>query len=214
MKKILIFLLFILIFTNLNATEVKEQKSNPTNNNDKKESNEYNPTDVGGSFKLTDQNGKEFDSTKSDKKYSLIFFGYSSCKTVCPTAMGDLTNAIIKNRKALDKIQPLFISLESSKDTPEVLKKFSINYDKSILMLTSLENDGEEYINSLSSRYNVYSAKINLSAEEQKQLNEDNNYTISHTSLFYLVDNKTGMVVKFAPDEPTKLNELLHEYGR
>ena len=38
---------------------------------------------LGGSFQLTDQNGKTFYSRNLDKK-KIIYFGYTYCPDVCP----------------------------------------------------------------------------------------------------------------------------------
>lgn len=167
---------------------------------------------IGSNFKLIDQNNKEFDNTKSDKPYSLVFFGYRTCKTICPTAMHDLTAVLSKNQNPLKKIQPVFISLDPLKDTPELLKNFAKPFDKSILMLTSGEKNSEEYITKLFSQYKAYVQKIKLNAKEKVELGEDNDYIISHTSLFYLINNKTGKVVAYSPDDQKSLSDLLRKY--
>jgi len=182
----------------LNANEAKQENSNQT----------YN---IGGHFKLTDQDGKTFDSNKIDKPYLLVFFGYTSCKSTCPTALHELTNFMQQNKNFINKVQPVFISLEPSKDTPEKLKALWNQYNKSIVMLTSTEKDGgDKYIKDLIHQYKIYSATIQLSAKEQKELGEE--YIIEHTSIFYLIDRKTGHLIKPVAGNSDAMNSELKGY--
>ena len=141
MKHIIHFILLsIFLFTNqLNANEALAKLEN-----DKKQI-----YDIGGHFKLTDQNGKIFESDKVTQPYLLVFFGYGTCKSTCPTALNELTNFMKQNKNFIHKVQPVFISLESSKDTPEKLKNFGKPYDQNIRMLTSTDENREEYIQNL-----------------------------------------------------------------
>ena len=41
-------------------------------------------------FQLQTGNGKKFDLSSLEGKYSLLFFGYTSCPDVCPTTMYQL----------------------------------------------------------------------------------------------------------------------------
>ena len=73
---------------------------------------------VGGPFTLTDQNGQ----TRSEKDFAgrlmLIYFGYSYCPDVCPTALQVMTGALeILGPKAA-AIQPIFITVDPARDTP------------------------------------------------------------------------------------------------
>ena len=170
-------------------------------------------TFIGGNFKLIDQNREEFDNTKSNKQYSLVFFGYGTCKSICPTAMADLTSVLNAYPKVSTKIQPVFISLEPSKDNPELLKKFAQSFNSSIKMLTSLDNTGDAYVKKLSTQYKAYNERIILNIKEKEELGEDNDYVISHSNFFYLINNKTGELINFSPTNQNGLKDLLLKYG-
>ena len=45
---------------------------------------------IGGKFSLVDQNGKPFTDSDLKGKWQLVFFGYTHCPDVCPTALNDL----------------------------------------------------------------------------------------------------------------------------
>ncbi len=166
--------------------------------------------DIGGHFKLTDQNGDIFESSKVTQPYLLVFFGYGTCKSICPTALNELTNFMKQNEYFISKVQPVFISLEPSKDTPEKLKSFGKPYNQNIIMLTSTEENKEEYIKNLIHQYKIYSAQINLSEKEKKELNEE--YVIEHTSIFYLISKKTGYLVKPVASNVDAMHSELKDY--
>ena len=42
------------------------------------------------SFELTDHNGQSFTKEQLTGKWSLVFFGYTSCPDVCPTTLQNL----------------------------------------------------------------------------------------------------------------------------
>ena len=202
MKHIIHFILLsIFLFTNqLNANEASAKSENDIKQ----------IYDIGGHFKLTDQNRKIFESAKATQPYLLVFFGYGTCKSTCPTALHELTNFMKQNTNFIKKVQPVFISLEPSKDTPEKLKRFGKPYDQNITMLTSTEENKEEYIKNLIHQYKIYSATINLSEKEKKELNEE--YVIEHTSIFYLISKKTGYLVKPVASNVDAMNSELKEY--
>jgi hypothetical protein len=55
-------------------------------------------------------------------RYTLIYFGYTHCRDVCPTTLAELAGALdVLGRKA-DLIQPLFVALDPERDTPLVLQ--------------------------------------------------------------------------------------------
>lgn len=48
---------------------------------------------VGGAFTLTDQDGRKVSDGDFAGKYRLIYFGYTFCPDVCPTALVGLSQA-------------------------------------------------------------------------------------------------------------------------
>ena len=48
----------------------------------------------GGSFELTDQNGKPFSSSALVGRPYAIFFGFTHCPDICPTTLIELSNCL------------------------------------------------------------------------------------------------------------------------
>jgi len=95
---------------------------------------------IGGPFTLTDQDGKTVRDSDFAGKYRLVYFGYTFCPDVCPmdvAKMGAVMKALDQSDPALAaKIVPIFISVDSKRDTPAVLKRFVGNFDSRIIGLT------------------------------------------------------------------------------
>jgi protein SCO1/2 len=55
--------------------------------------------------------------------HNLVFFGYTHCPDVCPTALIDIS-AVFKELGPGKKVAALFITVDPERDTPDVLKTY------------------------------------------------------------------------------------------
>jgi len=147
----------------------------------------FAPTEVkiGGDFSLINQDGQVVQSSDIKDKYMMIFFGFSSCKRICPMNLGIISEVLAKlDEKTNDKLQTFFITVDPERDTAEKLKEFQQQFDHRIQMLT-----GErEKIDEILARYRVYAAKV-VGDEE-----------INHSSIIYLIGPNKEYVTHFAAD--------------
>lgn len=92
-------------------------------------------------FSLTDHNGEEFTNERLNGKWSLVFFGYTSCPDVCPITLQEL-NYVYKdlNQAAKDPVQILLISADPRRDTQERLDSY-INYFNREFVALRAEHD-------------------------------------------------------------------------
>ena len=79
-------------------------------------------------FKLTSHLGETWDSESFKGAYSVLFFGFSNCPDICPTTLLDMQK-IDKKLQAQNIASPrfIFVSVDSDRDTPEVLNEY-INF--------------------------------------------------------------------------------------
>jgi protein SCO1 len=87
------------------------------------------PNDFGGSFSLIDQNGMRRTDMDFRGKYMLVFFGYTYCPDVCPTALAVESEALDKLGSRAGRIVPIFISVDPKRDTPDKLKSYLASFD-------------------------------------------------------------------------------------
>ena len=75
-------------------------------------------------FTLTDQSGKprSFSSLKGEP--ALVFFGFTHCPNVCPTALGRLKLLHEARGGALKDARVVLISVDGERDTPARLKSW------------------------------------------------------------------------------------------
>lgn len=140
---------------------------------------------IGGEFVLTDQNGAEFSSAQLQGKKALIFFGFTNCPAVCPTSMA-VISAVMEQVDA-DEVQPVLISVDPERDTPEAMKVFLEDFYPTFIGLTG---DAEK-LKAVKRAYKVYSAK---SATANELAGE---YDMDHSSLIYLMDEDGEYLLHF-----------------
>ena len=91
--------------------------------------------DYAKGFALSDQNGKPRTLQEFAGKVVVVFFGFTQCPDVCPTAMAELAEV----KKLLgpdgDKLQAVFITVDPERDTPDVLKAYMGNFDPTFIAL-------------------------------------------------------------------------------
>ena len=139
------------------------------------------PSAIGGPFKLTDQNGQAVTEEVLKGKPSLIFFGFTHCPDVCPTALFDMSELYKALGPDGDKVGAYFVSVDPERDTPAVLKEYLSSFDP---RLRGLTGDPAAVV-AMEKAYRVYSKKIPL---------DGGGYTMDHTALVYLM-NKDGQFV-------------------
>ena len=145
--------------------------------------------DIGGPFTLVDQNGKTVTDKDVLTKPSLVYFGYTFCPDVCPLDTARNAEAVdILQQKGLD-VQPVFISIDPARDTPEVMKEFAANIDDRMIALTGTP----EQVQAASKAYRTYFKKQDGGDPEY--------YLMDHSTFTYLVLPKVGFVDFFRRDD-------------
>ncbi len=145
---------------------------------------------IGGDFTLVSETGE----TVTDKDVldtpSLVYFGYTYCPDVCP--LDAVRNAeavqILEDNGTL--VQPVFITIDPERDTPEVLKEFTDYMHPRMLGLTG----SEAQIKAASQAYKTF---------YQKQPADDGDpdyYLVDHTTFTYLTLPEDGFVEFFRRD--------------
>ncbi len=100
---------------------------------------------IGGPFTLTDQDGKKVSDSDFAGKYRLIYFGYTFCPDICPTDVQTLMKGyrqLEASKPALAaKIQPIFITIDPARDTPDKVRQFVRAFHPKLIGLTGSEAD-------------------------------------------------------------------------
>jgi len=132
---------------------------------------------VGGPFTLVDQDGRTVTDADFRGKYMLIYFGYTFCPDVCPTALTEVGQAIDKLGKDAEKVVPIFITVDPERDRPEHLKEYVRFFHPRMVGL----GGSVAQVAAAAKAYRVYFAKA-----REKGAAEDE-YLMDHTSITYLM---------------------------
>ncbi len=100
---------------------------------------------MGGAFALTDQNGRRVSDRDFAGKYRLIYFGYTFCPDVCPTDLQKIGAGLREFERSdaqrAARVQPIFITVDPARDTPEVMRNYVANFHPRLIGLTGSEAD-------------------------------------------------------------------------
>jgi protein SCO1/2 len=136
---------------------------------------------VGGPFSLTDQNGRTVTDRDLKGHPFLVFFGFTHCPDVCPTALFEVSEIMRALGPDADRVRALFVTVDPERDTTTTLKDYLSSFDPHLSALTG----DPEAVAAMAKAYRVYYKKVPLS---------EGGYTMDHTAIVYLM-NKDGKFV-------------------
>ena len=87
-------------------------------------------------FELTDHNNQAFGNEQLIGKWTIFFFGYTSCPDICPVTLQEI-NYIYPELKTLtnDNIQIAFVSADPNRDTVEKLNGYIRYFNEEFVAL-------------------------------------------------------------------------------
>ncbi len=132
---------------------------------------------VGGPFNLVDGEGKLVSNADFAGQNLLIFFGFTHCPDVCPQTLSTLSRALELIGKDINKVQPLFITVDPLRDTPDVVKAYIANFHPKLIGLTGTSRQ----VSAAMRAYRIYAAKMG------DDLHVTSDYQVDHTSITYLM---------------------------
>lgn len=144
---------------------------------------------IGGPFALRDIKGNVVRSNHFRGKYLLIYFGYSFCPDICPTALENMTEALTLLERDAQKIQPLFITIDPKRDTAYQLETYMENFHPSLQALTGAKSD----IDNAMKAYKVYASIVEGSHPD---------YLVDHSSIVYFMDKEGHFICHFTHQTP------------
>jgi protein SCO1/2 len=150
---------------------------------------------IGGPFTLTDQNGRTVRDSDIAGQYRIVYFGYSFCPDICPVDLQKLMRGLTQFEKAAPalgaKVQPLFVTIDPARDTPEALKPFVSRYHPRLLGLTGTP----EQIAQVAKEFVVVYNKVEGSAPDR--------YLMAHTQIAFLMGPDGKPLAMLPVDDPT-----------
>ena len=135
---------------------------------------------IGAPFTLTDQMGKRVSDAAFRGKIEVIYFGFTHCPDACPTSLSLIAEALKKlGPEKAKEVQPIFITLDPERDTPDVMRDYVDYFIPGMAGLTGTPTE----IADVARAFRVAYQKV-------KDPNSDQDYTIDHASIIYVMDRK------------------------
>jgi protein SCO1 len=87
---------------------------------------------------LVDTEGQPYSlATSTDKRLTMVFFGYTNCPDICGTVMGNLASAMTRlDERDRSQVDVVFVTTDPARDTGPVLRRYLDRYDKSFIGVT------------------------------------------------------------------------------
>ncbi len=143
--------------------------------------------DIGGPFTLLNSEGGTVTEANFSESYLLVSFGFTSCPDVCPTALQTIGQAMDLLGGDGDRLQPLFITLDPERDTPEVVGTYVKAFHARLIGLTG----SVDQVAAAAGAYRVYFAKVPSPGVGPAD------YTIDHSTFVYLMSPDGAYLTHF-----------------
>jgi protein SCO1/2 len=163
----------------------------------------WHSTEIGGAlpeldFQMTRaSDGKLVGAADFRGKVVLLYFGYTFCPDACPTALLNISEMLKALGPRADDVRVLFVTVDPSRDTLDVLKEYSGSFAPQVVGLRGTPDQ----LAALAKRY-----RVSYSVEPAPG---GHGFEVTHSSGIYVFDRGgearllfTGLALPNAPIEP------------
>ncbi len=137
---------------------------------------------IGGPFQLVDQTGAPITEAALRGHPSLMFFGYTYCPDVCPTALADVTAWMKTLGGDADRVKVYFVTVDPERDTQAQMASYLGSFDPRITGITGPQDRVEAMLKA----FRVYYRKV--------PVENSAGYLMDHAASFYLLDANAALV--------------------
>jgi len=137
--------------------------------------NSHRPS-IGGPFTLESGAGKIVTASDFRGKYLLVYFGYTFCPDICPTALNVMTTALQTLGSKTKDLTAVFITVDPRRDTPPVMRRYTAAVSPNLIGLTGTPDE----IAKVAREYRVYYSKHVTGPGPD-------DYSMDHSSIIYLM---------------------------
>ena len=140
---------------------------------------DFTLSSVSGPARLSDFKGK----------VTLIFFGYTNCKDICPATMAKMSTAFDKLGDRAADVRLIFISVDYKRDTPQTTGAYASKFRSDFVGLTGSQAE----IDTVTKAYGIYYKLDNPDAS--------GNYEVEHTADVMVLDRQGQLEMTWSSDQ-------------
>lgn len=142
-----------------------------------------------GEFSLRDQHDAPFDLSRLRGKWTLLFFGYTRCPDVCPTALTTLKQVHRSMGDDNRNTQYVFVTVDPKHDSPQVLAQYAGYFNPDFLGVRGEDSELARLARTLGAYYRIGPP------------GPDGKYEIDHSAAIFLVDPDGNFRGVFSPPQ-------------
>lgn len=143
-----------------------------------------------GRFTMTAHTGAEMRSEDLLDGPTLVYFGYTFCPDVCPFDVQDMVTAVDLLAEEGIAVDPVFVTVDPQRDTPEQMAWFVEAHHPDMVALTP----DEATLETVRRDWKLYFQK--------GEVGEDpDDYLMGHSSFTYFLTPESGVVMLFRSDQ-------------
>jgi len=149
---------------------------------------------INGHFTLTTHEGRRLSDADLRGRPYAVFFGFTHCPEVCPTALYELSLVLGELGPDADRVKVLFVTVDPARDTQEQLATFVGAFDPRIVALRGTEEE-------------TIAAARAFKATYRRVPQDNGDYTMDHTALVFLMDRNGAFFdkVDYREDHATQV---------
>lgn len=157
---------------------------------------------IGGPFTLTDHTGRDVTEADFAGKKTLIYFGFTYCPDVCPTALQVMSVALGELGEDAGKVTPVFITVDPERDDVETMAAYVQHFGDNFVGLTGTP----EQVAAAAKAYKVYYRKV-------EDASSSAGYTMDHSSVVYLMSEDNEYLANFTHEtQPERMAARLRQF--
>jgi protein SCO1 len=142
-------------------------------------------------FSLVDAHGRPFGRAALERRWSILFSGFTHCPDVCPTTLALLAN--LRSRMPADDLQFVFLSVDPDRDTPDVVARYLAHFGDGLVGVTGPPMEVDRLAGA-------------LGLAHVRNPGADGGYTVDHSTALVLIDPEARIAGYFtAPHDPDAL---------
>ena len=149
-------------------------------------------------IRLIDSRGNPWNLSKLNDKLGIIYFGYTFCPDLCPSALNDLSIALEGMGHDRDLYQPLFISVDPERDTQRVIQDYIQHFSKNLIGLSGS-----------TAKLKSFTFNIGATYAQQRKTPGDQNYLVNHTVGYFMVNSEGQRFPIPIKDNPEQLRKII-----
>ncbi len=141
-------------------------------------------------FDLQDTGNAQFNQASLENHWTMMFFGFTTCPSICPTTMTELSKMvqILKERGVQTLPQVVLVSLDPQRDTLKKLRNYVTAFNPDFV---GVRGRTEDEVKALAQEMGVAYTKVAVTDPQNLE-----NYNIEHTGTVMLF-NPQGQLTAF-----------------